>query len=79
MEYSELMEKYGNEELEFQRYYKYNFTYESENLKVVCGGNRDNIYREEFEGTTELRELPLIRKVENKETGELIYEAVQYF
>jgi len=61
MTYEEFIEKYGDEEVKFVSYYKYDFVFESEKLKVGCGGDRDDIYR--LKVNTEpikVRELELI-------------------
>jgi len=38
----EFVEKYGEEEVKFVSYYKYEFVFQNEKLKVGCGGD---IYR----------------------------------
>jgi len=44
--YPEFIEKYGDEEVSFRSYYKYTFSFTSENgLTVYVGGNHDDIYR----------------------------------
>lgn len=46
----EFIEKYGNVQVKFSRYYKYMFTFEGalddgSVVEVECGGNSDDIYR----------------------------------
>lgn len=48
----EILEKYGNIQVEFSHYYKYTFTFvgeleNGEEVYVDVGGNSENIYKEE--------------------------------
>ena len=48
----EILEKYGDVQVEFSHYYKYVFTFKGElqngeNVFVDTGGNADDVYREE--------------------------------
>lgn len=55
--YSELITKYGDEELEFESYYKYQFTYGNGFLTVRLGGDRDDIYKSALDRKMKLKDL----------------------
>jgi hypothetical protein len=80
MEYSQVLEKYGEVELEFSSYYKYSFTYvgeteEGEKVKAVAGGNKNSVYRQEFNAEETVQSLPFTRLEVN---GEEVYREVRW-
>lgn len=70
MEYSEAMEKYGEETATFQRYYKNLFTYKTESLTVVAKQG----YRVEFKPEMKLRNVPNVHEIKRGE--ETVWRAV---
>jgi len=61
MNEKELLERYGDLELEFNNYYKYYFTYyailKHDKLEAGCGGDKNDIYRSNLNRIMTLKEL----------------------
>lgn len=72
MELKEILSQYGNEILNFSRYYKYSFSFtktmsNGTTIHVSVGGNRDDIYRFEaapFMTLNQLNEQIYINSIE---------------
>ena len=45
MTYKDFIKEYGEEEVRFTSYYKYEFTFKNKNVTVWCGGSSDDIYK----------------------------------
>ena len=41
----EFLEQYGEEEVKFSSYYKYDFFFKNNHIKISIGGNTEDIYR----------------------------------
>lgn len=54
---NELIEKYKDQKLEFDRYYKYDFFYANDVIIVKAGGDGNDIYRSEMGRTMTLEEI----------------------
>lgn len=68
MEYSEAMEKYGENTATFQRFYKNYFTYKAGNLTILAKHG----YRVEFKPEMNVGEIPNVRRIERE--GEVVWE-----
>lgn len=56
--------KYGDDGWEFKSYYKYSFVYTKGPVRIVVGGNGDDIYRFEAKRTMTLFDLEMSGDVE---------------
>lgn len=52
-----LYEKYKNQTVKFRDYWKYEFTYENDEVVITVGGNPDDIYRASYNAEQTVKSL----------------------
>jgi len=76
LNYTQLMERFGDTKVHFVSYYKYSFCFTNADgkLEIYAGGDKDDIYRFEVKANKDylVSELPIS---EVRWEGQWIYEA----